>query len=58
LYDSFETLVKKLGDMLCRPRAYNDCRRALAAHMGRYSWEQRIGEFDREFEDLSAGKSG
>ncbi|MFO7860120.1 MAG: DUF3524 domain-containing protein [Desulfosalsimonas sp.] len=58
LYDSFEGLVEKLGDMLCRPRAYDDQRRALAAHMRRYSWEHRIGEFDREFEELAAGSRG
>ncbi len=56
LYSSQEQLVEKMADILLSPRAYDTIRHRLAGEMvTRYSWEKRIGAFDRHIEETASG---
>lgn len=56
LYDSEAELVEKLADILMNHKAYAPLRCKLSSFMARFSWENRIADFDRELTALAAGQ--
>ena len=43
---------QKLADMIVNKHAYGKKRQEISASMDRFSWENMIAEYDREFENL------
>ena len=58
LYRTEDELAGKLADILLRPAAYEADRKAIAAAMAEFSWQQRIMGFDAELEALAEAGPG
>jgi glycosyltransferase involved in cell wall biosynthesis len=53
LYDHTADLAARLARVLSRPDAYIDLRRRLSQAMEKYSWENRIGCFEKHIKELT-----
>ena len=52
LYRDQEDLVEKLSEVVSSPDGFEGDRRRLSEAMARFSWERRIGAFDRVLDEL------
>jgi len=57
LYRDQEDLEEKLSEVVSSPDGFDSARRQLREAMARFSWERRIGDFDRMLDELALGKS-
>jgi glycosyltransferase involved in cell wall biosynthesis len=56
LYRDQEDLEEKLSEVVSSPDGFDSARRQLREAMARFSWERRIGDFDRMLDELALGK--
>ena len=56
LYRDQGDLVDKLSEVVTAPDGFAAARRGLSESMARFSWDRRIGEFDRVLDELAPGK--
>ncbi len=54
LYNDDIELVTKLRELLNDYRSYDDVRRELSDSIARFTWENRIDDFDKTFEEVAA----
>jgi hypothetical protein len=53
LYNNQQDLVRRLTRLLRHTDGYTDQRRQLAAAMARFSWKERIADFDDALDALA-----
>lgn len=53
LYENQEELVERLSEAVTFPERFTETRRRLRRSMSRFSWERRIGAFDRVLDELA-----
>jgi glycosyltransferase involved in cell wall biosynthesis len=57
LYENQGELVEKLAEAVAFPARFTGLRRRLGRLMDRFSWERRIGAFDRVLDELARGNA-
>jgi glycosyltransferase involved in cell wall biosynthesis len=53
LYKDFSDLVEKLTELLTDYSGFQDLRRDLSIHMGKFAWENLVDRYDEELENLA-----